>query len=326
MKDADEQALKLLLKYFARKKYSSETVKRWTVTAVEFIVFLEHHGKTVDDIGDLLNSEGKVVQREPFGVKDFFDTKAKYEASYLNNLHHVLKRFYIAWERHFPISNEEFPKVKKEPKRPTLATEDILKIAEAARDVWIERTELHSADLVGLRDYTIMLIGIDCGARRYQISKINAEHYDHKKGTLFIPAAKGGRNTKRVIADEVKNVLVYYLQRRLKIDTTEPAMFLSMDGKRMGIDAMKERFRIICKKAGVYEIGIGFHVFRRAKVWRMKKAGFTEEEINDVMGWKIGSRMSHVYGALDQEEVQQKAADADSIFKAKPKKDEPHTI
>lgn len=324
MKDADEQALKLLLKYFARRKYTNETVKRWTVTAVEFIVFLEQHGKTVDDIGDLLNSEGKVVQREPFGVKDFFDTKAKYEASYLNNLHHVLKRFYIAWDKHFPIPNEEFPKVKKEPKRPTLTTEEILKMAETARGIWIERTEAYSDDLIGLRDYTFILIGIDCGARRYQISKINVDNYDHKKGTLFVPAAKGGRNTTRVLANEVKNVLAYYLQRRLKLETTEPAMFLSVDGKRIGINAMKERFRIICKKAGVYRRGVGFHAFRRAKVWRMDVAKFTDAEKNDVMGWKIGSKMGHIYSIIDQEEVQQKAADADSIFKAKTKKDEPH--
>lgn len=325
MKDTDEQALKTLLKYFARRKYTPETVKRWTVTAMEFIVFLEANGKTVDDVGDLLNSEGRVVQREPFGAKEFFDTKAGFEASYLNNLHHVLKRFYIAWEKHFPVPNEEFPKVTGEPSRPMFTTGEVLRIAKVARELWIERTDQYSDDLVGLRDYAIILIGIDCGARRYQIRGINIDGYDYKKGTLFVPAAKGGRDTDRVLSEEVKNVLAFYLQKRLKVDTNENAMFLTMGNKRMDTSAMGERFRIVCRKAKAYRKGVGFHAFRRAKVWRMKKAGMTEEEINDVMGWKRGSRMSHIYGALDSTEVQQKAADLDNVFKPKQKKEESHT-
>lgn len=67
MRKQNEKALEQLMKYFYRKKYSNDTIKRWVVTAVEFIAFLEKYNKTVDDIGDLLNSEGKVVQKEPFG-------------------------------------------------------------------------------------------------------------------------------------------------------------------------------------------------------------------------------------------------------------------
>jgi len=315
MKDVNKQALKSLFKYFARRKYTKETVKRWTGIAMQYVVFLETHDKTVDDIGDLLNSEGRVVGRETFGVKEFLDTKTKYEASYLNYLCHVLKRFYIAWYKHFPIPNEEFPKVKKEPERPILATEEILKIQESARKMWIQREEENPGDILGLRDYCMILIGIDCGPRRYQISQLNCEHYSDKDGTLFVPAAKGGRDTTRVLSEITKNALRYYLERRKKLDAKDKAMFLLPNNERVTTSAMSDRFAATCKDAGVYSRGIGFHALRRGKVWRLKKAKFTEEEINDIMGWKRGSKMSHIYGELDQTELQQKAAETDGIFK-----------
>ena len=315
MKDVNRQALKNLFKYFARRKYTKETVKRWTGIAMQYVVFLEKHGRTVDDIGDLLNSEGRVVGRETFGVKEFLDTKTQYEASYVNYLCHVLKRFYIAWYKHFPIPNEEFPKVKKEPERPILTTEEILKIQESARKMWIQREEVNSEDILGLRDYCMILIGIDCGPRRYQISQLNCEHYSNKDGTLFVPAAKGGRDTTRVLSEITKNALRYYLERRKKIDASTKAMFLLPTKERVTTSAMSDRFAATCKDAGVYSRGIGFHALRRGKVWRLKKAKFTEEEINDIMGWKRGSKMSHIYGELDQTELQQRVAETDDIFK-----------
>jgi integrase len=327
MIDANKKALNELLKYFKRKKYTKMTVDRWTQIAVEYLVFLEKNGKTIDDVGDLLNSEGKVVKKEEFGVKEYLDTKTKYSARYLNYLCHVLKRLYKAWEKHFPIDNEEFPKVSGEPKRLMLTTEQLLKAADAAKAMWLEKIAKHPNDITGLRDYAMVLISIDCGARRIQISEINIGDYDLKKGILFIPAAKGGRDTYRPLSKVVRDVLVFYLKKREKVLTKEKAMFLSNNNeRRITVSSMSEIFQAITKRAGVYEKGIGFHAPRRGKSLRLKKAGLSEEERNDVFGWKTGSKMSHIYGELDHAEVQKKAADADTILKQKQSKDSNKTI
>ena len=305
-----------LLRYFHRRKYTQDTIQRWLITAMEFIVFLEKNNRTVDDIGDKLNSEGKVVLKESFGAKEYIDTKTMYSSRYVNYLHQVLKRFYIAWEKHFPIDNEDFPKVKGEPERKMFNTLQILKIQETARSIWVERDEKYNGDVHGLRDYCCILIGIDCGPRRYQICSLNVDDYDDVHGTLFIPAAKGGRDTVRVLSKTTRNALRYYLVKRKEIETTSTAMFLKNNKKRITRSMLSDRLVFTMKKSGVYELGFGFHSFRRAKVWRLKKAGFTEEEINDIMGWSRGSKMSHIYGELDQTEVQKKAAESDDIFKS----------
>lgn len=327
MIEANKKALNSLLKYFSRRKYKKMTVDRWTQIAVEFLVFLEKNGKTIDDIGDLLNSEGKVVKKEDFGVKDYIDTKTKYSARYLNYLHHVLKRFYKAWEKHFPIDNEEFPKVSGEPKRLKLTTEQLLKVADAAKTMWLEDVTKHPNSITGLRDYAMILVSIDSGARRIQISEINVNDYDLMKGILFIPAAKGGRDTYRPSSKVVRDVLIFYLKKREKLQTKEKAMFLlNNNEERITVSSMSEIIQSITKRAGVYQRGIGFHAPRRGKSLRLKKAGLSEEEINDVMGWKPGSKMSHIYGELDHAEVQQKAADADTILKQKQPKTSNKTI
>ena len=321
MKEIDKKALDELLKYFKRRKYTSETVKRWTLIAIEYLVFLEAKGRTINDIGDLLNSEGKVVRREPFGVKDFLDIKSDYEASYLNYLCRVLKRFYTAWEKHFPLPDEDFPKAKKEPKRVLLTTVQILQMVQTARQIWLKRVKTDPNDIIGLRDYTLILLGVDCGPRRYQLNRLDCTFYNFKKKILFIPAAKGGRDTPRVLSRPVAGVLEYYLAKRKLTYPKQKAMFLALDGTRMGLSSMSDQFAMIREAAGVHVKGAGFHSLRRAKVLRMKEAKLTEEEMNDVMGWKRGSKMSHIYGELDLSKVQKKATDLDTIFNKKDKKD-----
>jgi len=318
MIEANKKALSELLKYFKRKKYTDMTVKRWTQIAIEYLVFLEKNGRTIDDVGDLLNSEGKVVKKEEFGVKDYVDTKTKYSAYYLNYLHHVLKRFYKAWEKHFPIDNDDFPKVSGQPKRVFLTTEQLLKVADAAKSMWLEDVAEHHDSIHGLRDYVMILISIDCGVRRIQISEINIDDYDPGKNILFINFAKGGEDTYRPLSKIVRDVLIFYLKKREKLETKEKAMFLlNNNEQRITVSSMSERIQAITKRAGVYQLGMGFHAPRRGKALRLKKGNMPEEKINKVFGWKKGSKMSHIYGEYDQAEVQQEASKIDTILKQK---------
>ena len=321
MIDANKKALNSLLKYFQRRKYAKMTVNRWTQIAVEYIVFLEQNAKSIDDIGDLLNSEGKVVKKEDFGAKEFIDAKTKYSARYLNYLCHVLKRLYKAWDKHFPIDNEEFPKVSGDPKRLMLTDEQLLKLRDTAKAMWLEKVGKHPDNITGLRDYCMVLISIDCGARRIQISQLNIEDYDLKKGTLFIPAAKGGRDTYRPLSRLTKDVIIFYLKKRMALPTKEKAMFLlDNNERRITVWSMTEALRYVLKRADMYEKGMGFHAPRRGKSLRLKKGKMSDEEINDVFGWKVGSKMSHIYGQLDQTDVQQRAANVDTILKRKENK------
>lgn len=318
MKDVDEKALKNLERYFTRGAYSKVTLRRWMEIAKEYLIFLENNGKTVDDIGDLLNSEGKVVRREEFGMNEFLDTKTKFSARYMNYLCHAMKTVYEAWDKHFPIPNKKFPKMSTEPRRVLLKKEQMLKMAGVAKQMWLESIKKNPGDIQGLRDYCMVLINIECGARRYQISLLDCDFYDMKKNVLFIPLAKGGRDTYRNLSSVVRDVLLFYLQKRGGIKTSTKAMFLLKNNeKRITPEVMSYRFQKISKRAGVYVRGVGFHAPRRDKTKRLADGGLREDEINDAMGWKKGSKMSHIYINLDQEEVQRKAFEADTIFKRK---------
>jgi integrase len=183
-------------------------------------------------------------------------------------------------------------------------------LIDTAEEAWKERD-----DYIGFRDYVMILISADTGARRQQIRMLDIEHFNPAKNTLFVPLAKGGRDTIRLLSNIVTGPLTQYIEVRKRIESDCEAMFLDHSGKRLGPTAMSERFRGLREKAGIDKKGAGFHAPRRGKTLRLKKGKLTEEEINDAMGWKEGSRMSHIYGALDQEEVQKKAYDADRMFK-----------
>lgn len=322
MKEVNEKYLRTLQGYFKRSGYTKNTMKRWTEIAVQYISFLEQNGRTVDDIGDLLNSEGKVVKKEEFGMREFLDTKTRFSTGYMNYLCHAMKTIYEAWEKHFPIPNKKFPKVSGEPKRVVLREEQLGILIKTAQRMWLESVAKDDKDINGLRDYCMVLISVDCGARRYQINQLDCDSYDVEKNVLLVPPAKGGRKTERVLDATTRNALLFYLQKRRQIQTAEKAMFLKKRStERITTELMSDAFRAISKRAGVYVKGLGFHAPRRGKTRRLAEGGLREDEINDVMGWKVGSRMSHVYINIDQDEVQRKAAEADKFFKKSDKKD-----
>lgn len=310
MDKKDEHAFRDLKRYFLRKKFENTTTKRWLQIAREFLVFLEEHGKTVDNLGNTLNDAGKTIKKEQFGISDFIESKIAYDASYLAYLCRTIRRFYKVWEKNYPLETEDYPKAKKAPKRIILTTTELLLLIDTAEEAWKERE-----DYIGFRDYIIILISADTGARRQQIRMLDVEHFNSSKKTLFIPLAKGGRDTTRLLSDIVVGPLTQYVKVRKEMESDCNALFLDHSRKRMGPTAMSERLRELRKKAGIDKKGAGFHAPRRGKTLRLKKGKLTEEEINDAMGWKEGSKMSHIYGALDQEEVQKKAYDADKMFK-----------
>jgi len=320
MKEIDEKALTALMNYFKRRKYSKNTMIRWVETAKQFILFLEQNGRTIDDIGDLLNSEGKVVKKEEFGMREYLDTKTKFSASYMNNLCHAMKRMYKAWEKHFPIDNDDFPKVSGEPKRIVLEDSQLEAMMDMAQKMWLESVKKGSNDFTGFRDYCMIVLSIDCGMRRFQLSQLDCDSYDIEKNILTVPPAKGGRETKRVLSRTSRNVLLFYLQKRNQIDTKEKALFLKEHSNtRITPELMSDVLKKISKRAGVYVKGLGFHAPRRSKVKRLAES-MREDETNDVMGWKKGSKMSHIYIHSDQSEVQRKATESDSFFKKMDKK------
>lgn len=310
MDKKNERALRELERYFLRKKFEDTTTKRWLQIAREFLIFLEEHGRTIEDLGNTLNDAGKITRKEKFGISDFIESKIDYDASYLAYLCRTIRRFYKAWEKNYPLESEDFPKIKKAPKRITFTTTELLQLIDTAEEVWKDRN-----DYIGFRDYIMVLINADTGARRQQIRMLDIEHFKPSKKTLFIPLAKGGRETTRILSDIAVGPLIQYIEERKKIETDCEALFLDHSGKRIGPTAMSERFRELREKAGIDKKGAGFHAPRRAKTLRLKKGKLTREEINDAMGWKEGSQMSHIYGTLDQEEVQKKAHEADKIFK-----------
>ena len=310
MDKKDERAQRELERYFLRKKFEPTTIRRWMQIARELLIFLEEHSRTIADLGNILNDAGKIIKKEKFGISDFIESKIEYDAGYLAYLCRTIRRFYKAWEKNYPLESEDFPKSKKAPKRLMFTTTELLSLIDTAEEVWKER-----GDYIGFRDYIMILINADTGARRQQIRMLDIEHFKPSKKTLFIPLAKGGRDTTRILSDIAVEPLTQYIEERKKIESDCEAMFLDHSGKRIGPTAMSERFWKIREKAGIDKKGAGFHAPRRGKTLRLKKGKLTEEEINDAMGWKEGSRMSHIYGALDQEEVQKKAHEADKMFK-----------
>ena len=165
----------------------------------------------------------------------------------------------------------------------------------------------------------MVFISADTGSRRIQLQRLNREHFTDLKTLKIPPSFKGGRLTERKLRKETVKYLEKYIKLRadkLGGDLVKSALFIDKSKKRISPEAMNYGFNKIKAKAGI-DKKTGFHGFRRSKTTRLHKGGLSEIEITRIMGWKEGSKEPHIYAQLDQDEIQNKAVDADELMSEK---------
>lgn len=100
------------------------------------------------------------------------------------------------------------------------------------------------------RDQAILTLFLGTGIRVSELVGLNVEDIDLRTNSFKI-VRKGGHQTILYFNDEVKDALVSYLNYRenLKIPETEPALFLSIQNKRLGVRSVENLVKKYAKVA-----------------------------------------------------------------------------
>lgn len=126
--------------------------------------------------------------------------------------------------------------------------------------------------------YTLLTaLSTTYGVRRQEMSNYKPGDYDERSQTIKIRTAKGGRQVVQKVPKEIQKHLI-------------PMISLPKISRSSAI------YRIIARKADVYEEVTGWHSIRRALVTELLANDANKDLVESFMRWK-SPRMVDLYGA-----------------------------
>lgn len=269
---------------------SEQTIKRFKIYAKNYLDWLVEtknkpfHKTNCDDL------------------TEYFSEK-EYSGNTKFTMFYAFKTIFDIWKIHWAFGRVDVPK-KSSPSRPYFTDDEIHKLIE-------------TADKLSSTAASLVRVARDCGCRRVSINKMNRKNFKPSdEPVLIVPDAKGGEPVEMRIGKDTEYALNTMLTKRK--DDNE-ALFVNQLGKRMTLTGLSELFREVKQFSKIDKERAGIHAMRRSKVTRLRNAGMDEFDIVEIMGWKPGTEMVHVYAQLDKKKLQKKGADADPFIGGKEK-------
>jgi site-specific recombinase XerD len=129
------------------------------------------------------------------------------------------------------------------------------------------------------RDKALLLLMVDCGARRSEIVALNWEDVDIKTGVVTIKRGKGGKSRSVVIGARTRRALLAY-RRTIEAGPNSP-LFQTVHGERLTINGLRSLLLRISKRAGIH---ITPHTLRRTFATLSLRAGMSPLHLQGLLG------------------------------------------
>jgi site-specific recombinase XerD len=131
------------------------------------------------------------------------------------------------------------------------------------------------------RDRLIFMLGISCGLRKSEISKLNWEDLDLDERKIKILDAKGGKERVVYYSQELANVIEDY--RKLS-GNSSGALVRGTFGKRITSCPMHRIIRRMYVESGIYREGLTIHSLRHTYASNLRKNGVDLKVIKTLLG------------------------------------------
>lgn len=249
---------------------ASATEYRYLKTAERFL-------ETVDGNPEFTRDE----------VIDFVTSLGDTSPTYKNWCLRVLKRFFEAHNKKWPLRRREGPRIEIKA-QPYVETEEAKHIlALSANDL------LHHA---------IIMVLMNTGCRRGEICDLNREHY--KRGQLFIPLLKG-ETYRTCKLRTAKEPLDDYLHSR--VDNEEALFLIPRSERRITPNWVSAMIKWYYKQVGSDMERKGVHAIRRGLVTDLARKGVSELTIARFGGW-ANTTMVNRYSQMTSGEADEEIA------------------
>ena len=150
-----------------------------------------------------------------------------------------------------------------------------------------------------LRDRAIVLLMVDSGLRRAEVSRLNWPDVDMQTGLVRVRMGKGKKDRSAVIGAKTRRGLLAY--RRTLTDPAGP-LFQSRTGERMTGAALLLMFRRLSKRSGIH---VTAHALRRTFAILALRAGMSPLHLQALGGWADLEMVQHYAQMIDDDLLQE---------------------
>lgn len=252
---------------------------------------------------------------------------------YTSNLHRALQVFFRWWCA-LPTSRDNDGKPLPNPildaKRPEVKVQPVDVVREDQLNELLRRTEPVRGDVkidfVQYRDRAIILLFIDTGLRRAELTGLNVADVDIKNRVITVreEIAKNGNLRRVSFGDDAARALRYYrdLARNAHPQHDREELWLGERGK--GPLTPNGVYQMIRKRGKAIGVDPLYpHMLRHTWVHSMKKANMQSDELMKAAGWQSDAMLSRYAASTAAEravESMRRMSPADQLRKNKGRK------
>ena len=174
-----------------------------------------------------------------------------------------------------PAINIESPKQKKAlPKYLTL--EESLNLLETVKN---DKESKSTA-----RDFAMITLFLNCGMRVSELVGISINDIDRELRSLRV-VGKGNKERVIYLNDACKDALVKYIEKRVGVETSDPALFISSRGQRISVKTVQYIVYKYLDMAGLESKRYSVHKLRHTAATLMYQSGNVDVRVlKDILG------------------------------------------
>ncbi len=155
--------------------------------------------------------------------------------------------------------------------------------------------ESHPDSLLEIRDLAMFELFYSSGLRLSELASLNTDDLDLTEQSLRVRFGKGGKQRDLPVGSKAISAIKKWLQYRP--ETTEPALFISNKGKRLGQRSIQLRLDRWCKKSGLPE-HVHPHMLRHSFASHMLGSSQDIRAVQELLGHSNISS-TQIYTHLD---------------------------
>ncbi len=226
--------------------------------------------------------------------------------------------FQFMFDKDFVASNVvtkvKMPKIIKKEiiKLETDEVADLLKTSETLQG-FSDHQQKYNERFIP-RDNAILSLLLGTGIRVSELVGLNVQDIDFKYNSFKV-TRKGGGQSILYFSDEIKDILIKYLELRdsFKLPETEKAMWISIQGKRMGVRSVENLVKKYAKVSAPLK-KISPHKLRSTYGTHLYHATKDISIVAEVLGHKDVNTTKKYYAAIS-ESIRKDVADKVKLYK-----------
>lgn len=176
-------------------------------------------------------------------------------------------------------------KLKHNPANDVRAPKAARKLPETLDvDQTMRLLDVRVEEVLTIRDHAMLELFYSSGLRLSELANLNVNDFDSKEGMVDVIGGKGGKDRRLPVGKKARAALKRWLFHRKELATpAQPALFLTQQGKRIGVRTIQKRIKDWARKQGL-DKNLHPHMLRHSFASHLLESSHDLRAVQELLG------------------------------------------